>query len=249
MRVSHHTYRRVAPGRAGTLQEDYKFYGVFDGHCGTRAAKFASRALHLNLELFLNAQESNELARPYRHASIERAVRDAFRKTQRDFLDLLQVSGGSAGHTPSGSTTAHGTAGHRPEASATEPAHAADYTDDVRRKNAANSSPAVSAVTDSGAGGEAGATVPGATAATAAATADDDSGTTATVALVYPDVTVVAHVGDSRAVMCCDDSGLAVEITEGLLAVWCVTSFGTAAFSRACSRQRLQLSLQSSAAR
>ncbi|CAN0497683.1 unnamed protein product, partial [Ectocarpus sp. 8 AP-2014] len=118
------------------------FYGVFDGHCGTRAAKFASRALHLNLEVFLNAQEATQPssppqppspdddAPPENNASIERAVRRAFRKTQEDFLGL------------------------------------------------------------------------------------DDSGTTATVALVYPDVTVVAHVGDSRAVLCCDDAGRAVEITE-----------------------------------
>ncbi|CAN0009923.1 unnamed protein product, partial [Ectocarpus sp. 13 AM-2016] len=134
-------------------QEDYKFYGVFDGHCGTRAAKFASRALHLNLDVFLNAQEATQPssppqppspdddAPPENNASVERAVRRAFRKTQEDFLGL-------------------------------------------------------------------------GVAAAAAAVPEDDSGTTATVALVYPDVTVVAHVGDSRAVLCCDDAGRAVEITE-----------------------------------
>lgn len=45
--------------------------------------------------------------------------------------------------------------------------------------------------------------------------ADEDSGTTATVALVYAHSTVVAHVGDSRAVMCCDELGGAVDVTEG----------------------------------
>ena len=162
------------------LQEDYKFYGVFDGHCGTRAAKFASRALHLNLELFLNAQEApprppsppptttplGPSSPANNNASIERAVREAFRKTQRDFLDSVQPS---PPLSPSGDD---------------------GYPDrDVAGRS------------EAGAGAGAG--------------AEDDSGTTATVALVYADVTVVAHVGDSRAVLCCDGEGRAVEITEG----------------------------------
>ncbi|CAN0252117.1 unnamed protein product, partial [Ectocarpus fasciculatus] len=163
--------------------EDYKFYGVFDGHCGTRAAKFASRALHLNLDFFLNAQEAtqppspphppspDDHAAPDNNASIERAVRRAFRKTQEDFLGLVQPGGGS---------------GATPRAPPSEGPHEPE--------------PGVPAAAEG--------------VAAAAAAAEDDSGTTATVALVYPNVTVVAHVGDSRAVLCCDDAGRAVEITE-----------------------------------
>lgn len=204
------------------FQEEYKFYGVFDGHCGTRAAKFASRALHLNLELFLSAQAPDDVyspsstatatpgsvdgskdrrpgrgggedaggggggvgdrgdvksARHDRHASVERAVRAAFRKTQLDFLELLRHRVDGAGAGPG---AAEGLGGGREKV-----------------------------MPPSGATGGGGA------GAAAGAAAEDDSGTTATVALVYPDVTVVAHVGDSRAVMCCDESGNAVEITEG----------------------------------
>lgn len=118
-------------------------------------------------------------ARHDRYAYVERAVRAAFRKTQRDFLELLQHRVGGVG---TGTGTAEGVGGGREEAM-----------------------PYSGATGSGGAGAGAG----------AGAAAEDDSGTTATVALVYPDVTVVAHVGDSRAVMCCDESGRAVEITEG----------------------------------
>ncbi|CAM9227026.1 unnamed protein product [Ectocarpus sp. 4 AP-2014] len=172
---------RIEDYHSIVFQEDYKFYGVFDGHCGTRAAKFASRALHLNLEVFLNAQEATQPpqppspdddAPPGNNASIERAVRRAFRKTQEDFLGLVQPGGGS-GATP------------RPPPS----------------EGARETETGVPAAAEG-------------VAAAAAAVSEDDSGTTATVALVYPDVTVVAHVGDSRAVLCCDEAGRAVEITE-----------------------------------
>lgn len=178
---------------ASPVQEDYKFYGVFDGHCGTRAAKFASRALHLNLELFLNAQDTRppppaappSTKPPPRapssptnnnSASIERAVREAFRKTQSDFLDSAH---------PSPPLPPSGDDGHPDR--------------DVAGRSEAGT----------GAGGG----------------VEDDSGTTATVALVYADVTVVAHVGDSRAVLCCDAAGRAVEITEGGW-VGCLCCFG-----------------------
>lgn len=203
-----------------SLQEDYKFYGVFDGHCGSRAAKFASRALHLNLELFLNAvQESPPPPRGHgrtpppsghwRNASIEQAVRAAFRKTQKDFLDTVQPSGGGAtgrgggplseGATPPQPTPSLSSAGDEgvgfPEPGSEEGRLGAS---------------------DDRAGGES--SVAGAVAAAAGSamvSSEDDSGTTATVALVYSDVTVVANVGDSRAVLCCGDDGRAVEITEG----------------------------------
>lgn len=184
---------------------------MFDGHCGTRAAKFASRALHLNLDLFLNAQatdsrssddagdsgngnpSSSSSPSDRRNASIERAVRAAFRKTQNDFLDDGGASSGGGG-----SGTRHSDADRRQEEQS-QPSP----TDEPERKSSPDPSP--SAGDDSTGRADVG----------PAATTEDDSGTTATVALVYADVTVVAHVGDSRAVMCCDEAGRAVEITEG----------------------------------
>lgn len=41
----------------------------------------------------------------------------------------------------------------------------------------------------------------------------DNSGTTATVALIYKDKFVIANVGDSRGVLCCDSEGNAVQVT------------------------------------
>jgi serine/threonine protein phosphatase PrpC len=115
--------------------EQYKFYSVLDGHTGSSAAKYTSRALHVNLELYLNTAVDADTTTT---ASIEQAVLQAFAKTQYDFLQL--------------------------------------YSN-------ATSTAAV-------------------------------SGTTATIALVYNDKLVVANVGDSRAVMCCDSTNnKVIEIT------------------------------------
>lgn len=243
-----------------SLQEDYKFYGVFDGHCGTRAAKYASRALHLNLEFFLGGQapagafgtsdgdtvdragghvspressavsglsrsHAHSMSQPQcrnsgttttggghpsesydrqplpeaesgrrrretnsRHVAVERAIRAAFRKTQEDFLE--QAHGGR--HASDGGGVSSGaSSGH-------ESGHIGGNSRHFEEENRA-----------SGVGAEGGSRREG------SCTAAEDSGTTATVALVYPHVTVVAHVGDSRAVLCCDEAGRAVEITEG----------------------------------
>ncbi|CAN0408052.1 unnamed protein product, partial [Discosporangium mesarthrocarpum] len=56
---------RIEDYHSIVFQEDYKFYGVFDGHCGSRAAKYASRALQVNIELLLNkAKEGSAMASP-----------------------------------------------------------------------------------------------------------------------------------------------------------------------------------------
>lgn len=186
------------------LQEDYKFYGVFDGHCGTRAAKFASRALHLNLELFLNAARGpDETQEVDRTSFIEHAVRSAFRKTQSDFLEQVGQHQHHMQHDMGAAAAEHGVHSERIET--------VESSTSGRVYVSAEDSEAVAAPREA----VSGVPVPAA-AGTATAAAEDDSGTTATVALVYPDLTVVAHVGDSRAVMCCDDSGRAVEITEGV---------------------------------
>lgn len=178
------------------FQENYKFYGVFDGHCGTRAAKFASRALHLNLELFLNDDRGpDETQEVGRNSFIERAVRAAFGKTQSDFLELVVGQ-------------------HQHQMQHDMDTAVAEHGEKIEVVNSSISGGVyVSAEDPEAVTAEPTEAVHG-TATTAAV--EDDSGTTATVALVYPDVTVVAHVGDSRAVMCCDNTGRAVEITEGV---------------------------------
>ena len=42
---------------------------------------------------------------------------------------------------------------------------------------------------------------------------EDVSGTTATTALLFPDHIMLSHVGDSRAVLCCDERGKAIALT------------------------------------
>lgn len=41
----------------------------------------------------------------------------------------------------------------------------------------------------------------------------DKSGTTATCAVLFPDTLVVGNVGDSRAILCCDEEGKPVQLT------------------------------------
>lgn len=200
------------------MQEDYKFYGVFDGHCGTRAAKFASRALHLNLELFLNAvQPSPQFVpadptfstplpgtnnpRPWTSLASHDPVLDGVHPGERRPSDSDNRAGiEHAVRTAfrktqedflvlSGDQFRGGGGGGGGSG-----APGADGKEGIR---------GVSKDEEGGGGGG------------GAGGADEDSGTTATVALVYPHVTVVAHVGDSRAVMCCDELGRAVDVTEG----------------------------------
>lgn len=175
-------------------QEDYKFYGVFDGHCGTRAAKYASRALHVNLELFLDGQVPVQVPVPVQgqgqgHGQSQGPIPDgAFGKTTAN-----------RGHFPQ----------DHPNAAVERAVRAAfrktqeDFLQLTELASLASTAPDR---LEDGAGVGAGG-LP--------SSADEDSGTTATVALVYPHVTVVAHVGDSRAVLCCDESGNAVDVTEG----------------------------------
>ncbi|CAM9213865.1 unnamed protein product, partial [Chrysoparadoxa australica] len=116
--------RKIEDYHSIVFQEEYKFYGVFDGHRGSKAAKYASRALHTNLEILLDRATRGGM-------TMEEAVTQSFIKTHEDFLKLDEGTSEAAG--------------------------------------------------------------------------GDESGTTATVVLVYPDELVVANVGDSRAVLCCSD--------------------------------------------
>lgn len=122
-------------GRRAT-SEDYtsafftprtRYFGVFDGHWGTRAARFASRALYQNIELALAHL-------PEGAAPDEAALRWAFQRTQAEFVASFSLAG-------------------------------------------------------------------------------DRSGATATMALLRNDTITVANIGDSRAVLCCDADGAAIQMS------------------------------------
>jgi serine/threonine protein phosphatase PrpC len=128
--------RRIEDFTSLVYLEDYKFYGVFDGHNGAQAAKYSSRILPLNIDAALTdltgfSGDFEDMGK------LKTSLLQAFEKTHEDFL---RIAGRS------------------------EP--------------------------------------------------PDESGATATVALVYPQEVIIAHVGDSRAVLCCLPDGSAWELTE-----------------------------------
>ncbi|CAN8317497.1 unnamed protein product [Cochlearia groenlandica] len=78
-------------GRRGPMEDRYfaavdpeegprkrAFFGVFDGHGGSKAAEFAATNLGNNIEAAMAATEADY--------SIERAIRDGYLKTDQDFL-------------------------------------------------------------------------------------------------------------------------------------------------------------------
>lgn len=229
-------------------QEDYKFYGVFDGHCGTRAAKFASRALHVNLELFLNAaQASPQYPPPSTIATTTPPGTDGLRpRSSRDNRGNVckdssePACSNKAGFGDRGrQSTMYRSRREEEEADERESRNREENSSqDI--ENRAGIERAVRAAfrktqedfleltrgqegsSAAAAEGGEGRGYPedegggdGVGGGSGAGGAGEDSGTTATVALVYPHFTVVAHVGDSRAVMCCDELGNAVDVTEG----------------------------------
>ncbi|XP_024003889.1 probable protein phosphatase 2C 30 [Eutrema salsugineum] len=81
-------------GRRGPMEDRYiaavdtdegarkkAFFGVFDGHGGSKAAEFAAMNLGNNIEAAVAAARSEEEG-----CSIERAIRDGYIKTDEDFL-------------------------------------------------------------------------------------------------------------------------------------------------------------------
>ncbi|KAF2602758.1 hypothetical protein F2Q70_00024715 [Brassica cretica] len=57
------------------------FFGVFDGHGGSKAAEFAAKNLGNNIEAAIEAARSGEEG-----YSVERAIREGYIKTDEDFL-------------------------------------------------------------------------------------------------------------------------------------------------------------------
>ncbi|CAH2058649.1 unnamed protein product [Thlaspi arvense] len=81
-------------GRRGPMEDRYfaavdpdegahkkAFFGVFDGHGGSKAAEFAAVNLGNNIEAAMAAERSGEEG-----YSLERAIRDGYIKTDEDFL-------------------------------------------------------------------------------------------------------------------------------------------------------------------
>ncbi|KAL0770104.1 hypothetical protein Bca101_035254 [Brassica carinata] len=81
-------------GRRGPMEDRYAaavdpgervrkkaFFGVFDGHGGSKAAEFAAKNLGNNIEAAMEAARSGEEG-----YSVERAIREGYIKTDEDFL-------------------------------------------------------------------------------------------------------------------------------------------------------------------
>lgn len=72
-------FAAVDPDDEGALKK--AFFGVFDGHGGSKAAEFAAANLANNIEAAMSAERSGEEG-----YSIERAIRKGYYKTDEDFL-------------------------------------------------------------------------------------------------------------------------------------------------------------------
>ncbi|CAG7874098.1 unnamed protein product [Brassica rapa] len=73
--------RYVAAVDPGERVRKKAFFGVFDGHGGSKAAEFAAMNLGNNIEAAMEAARSGEEG-----YSVERAIRDGYIKTDEDFL-------------------------------------------------------------------------------------------------------------------------------------------------------------------
>jgi protein phosphatase 1L len=133
-------------GRVGGREGEYQYYGIYDGHWGTKAAKFASATLHAHFAAIWEGEGEGGREGGVDPEALREAVREAFWRTNEDLKTLLKLSRGREG----------GKEGGR----------------------------------EGGREGE----------------AYDRSGTTATLALLFPEagLLLVANVGDSRAVLCCE---------------------------------------------
>jgi len=89
----HPLYGRCAEQGCRSTMEDFDvtipslsgreigFYGVFDGHCGTRVAKLASEKLHLY------SAEHDQMFENWPHGAVE-AISEAFERVEREFIEM-----------------------------------------------------------------------------------------------------------------------------------------------------------------
>jgi serine/threonine protein phosphatase PrpC len=153
--------------------DTYRYFGVFDGHHGSRAAKFAAKNLHAyfdhymqlsNSSMWDNIKESsNRRERSFNAESLEKENGERWTYLQ----SLIERTNGSLRNLLSS---------HSVDAMLSAFA--------LTNQNFIKVSPG-----------------------------DERSGTTATVALLFGEHLLISHVGDSRAVLCCDEMGGAIQLT------------------------------------
>lgn len=148
--------KRIEDAHAVHITSDYLFLGVFDGHWGSAAAKFASRHVPL---LFDKLMRSN-ISAPDVNISSTHLVAD------KAFIDEFVVN-------------------EPLDAYSSQAVKAMYYSITLTQHDF------LTKMSDA-----------------------ERSGSTVTTAAVFQDMIVVANVGDSRAVLCCDSYGTSVALTE-----------------------------------
>lgn len=152
--------------------DDYKYFGVFDGHLGNLAARYASKNLHTFFELHRQAFTAPLLATSDEDDDSSNAV-------------ILAASNGESRwhHVRSmlvplkSDALLYDSVSVASVVQAIYKAFADTHFTFIRSKDG------------------------------------EPSGTTSTVAILFEKYLLIAHVGDSRAVLCCTSSGLAIQLT------------------------------------
>jgi serine/threonine protein phosphatase PrpC len=180
----------IEDAHAVVLTNDYKFFGVFDGHFGNRAANYASRHIQLLFEEFY--QQHHHVPLPLRDPfiSLERQQHSLHASSEWKKLYLLssQEMGAEVHHVTSlKSSFEHKVGGekgvkddHRVVKDVINYLHHSfiQTNEDFLQTNS-----------------------------------DSLSGTTATVSILFSDYLLIGNIGDSRAVLCCDSDGKAIQLT------------------------------------
>eukprot|EP01041_Mallomonas_annulata_P000203 gene203-366_t len=185
--------KHIEDAHAVVFAETYKFLAVFDGHYGSRASKFASRHLH---EIF----DSELLKQQTSSCSVHSNDSE---DTQKELLwnNVVSTTGNQILLAERLPKTPHDIVviSHQN--------HMKDMANEtvVPCASTLEAAGAVSAIHN--------AFIRTHETFLLSHPPSERSGSTATVAVLFPNHLMVAHVGDSRAVLCCDANGLAVQLT------------------------------------
>jgi serine/threonine protein phosphatase PrpC/serine/threonine protein kinase len=202
--------RYVEDEHAIIFSDKYKFFGVFDGHFGNRAARFVARQLHGMFAIY----SQTDFLKFSRTENVERNA-----SPSEELLASTQMQGDSnSGSDELPSTLPTDEKWAEEAAQRMDEANDNDSWQDVVELSNLKEFVAMSREEDS-------LTIHDALSALKMAflrtdsefqrvtSAQERSGTTATVVIVFENHIMVGHVGDSRVVLCCSPGGQAMQLT------------------------------------
>jgi serine/threonine protein phosphatase PrpC len=174
----------IEDAHAVVLTNDYKFFGVFDGHFGNRAANYASRHIQLLFDELYQARG----------------------KQWRDLSEIIPdfaSSGRHSFHLDDASQEWKDLYLPTPQ-EMTAVVHSLDEEEYEQEGDRRTVSDVINYLHHS---------FTQTNEDFLQTNADSLSGTTATVSILFSDYLLVGNIGDSRAVLCCDSNGKAIQLT------------------------------------